>query len=190
MPDNAGSGTPTLGEMIVANEQAARAAAAEASSKTAPVAPVIPTTAAEAAARLKAATSDPKWLEEYFGGSSIHANEMRGLKAVIGKDADPQTEMAIAGVLYDGVQPAGHLAKVGTAEMLRAIGADDGVVRQVLSRQAVSKEEYAAATATKARLMNDHAFVDKYTGGDGEARRAMTLINCILSSPVKTDTAA
>jgi hypothetical protein len=63
MPDNAGSGTPTLGEMIVANEQAARAALAEASSKPVPIAPVIPTTAAEAAARLKAATSDPKWLE-------------------------------------------------------------------------------------------------------------------------------
>jgi hypothetical protein len=190
MTSNAGSGAATLGEMLFANEQAARAAAAEATSKPAAVAPVIPATPSEAAARLKAAALDPKWLEEYFGGSVIHANEMRDLKAVIGKDADPQTEMAIAGQLYDGIQPAGHLAKVGTAEMLRAVGADDGVVRQVLTGQSVSQQEFDAAQATKARLMKDNDFISKYNSGDGESRRTLTLLNVVLTSPVKKDAAA
>lgn len=189
MPDNAGFGTPTLGEML-ANHTAMAAAPAP---KEVPPDPVIPATAAEAKARLAAVKADPKWVDEYLSGSSRHAKEMRELRAVIDADqtaVDPQTEMAIAGKLFDGIQPSGHLARVGTAEMLRAAGVgDEAVIRQVLTGQAVTQQEHAAATETKARLMKDKAFVEKYMTGDDEAKRTMTLLNIVASSQIKRDAA-
>lgn len=187
MPDNSGSGRPSLGEMLAANTAAATAASAAAVSTAVPANPVIPTTATEAATRLAEIKADPKWRTEYLGGSVRHAKEMRDLQAVVNADKsrDPQAEMAVNGILYDGIQPSGHLAKVGTAEMLRAVGADDAVVRQVLAGEPVSASEHAAASAARARLMKDHDFTAKYLAGDGESRRALTMLNIVISSPIK-----
>ncbi|MCK1542207.1 hypothetical protein IVA98_32935 [Bradyrhizobium sp. 160] len=177
-----GEGSLTLGDMIVANATPAPPAA-----PAPPPAPVIPETEAAALARKAQLTADPKWRDEYLSGSPRHAKELSDLEAVIQKgNADPQTEMAIAGELFDGIQPSGHLAAVGAAEMLREAGVrDTAVIRQVLTGEAVSAEEHAAATETKARLMANHDFAKRYVSGDGEARREMTLLNVILSSPIK-----
>lgn len=191
MPSNDGFGTATLGEMIFANSQAASAAAAAAVSKEAPAAPIIPAAANEAAARLSDLKADPKWRDQYLKGSSTHAKEMRDLQAVVDKEQNTQVDMAIAGKLYDGIQPGGHLAAVGTAEMLREAGIGDAaVIRQVLAGEEVTPQEHAAATETKERLMKDQDFVKKYMTGDGDAKRQMTLLNVVLSSPVKTGAAA
>jgi hypothetical protein len=190
MTSNSGSGAPTTGELLHSNEQAAAVAAAAALSRAAPADPVIPATSSEAVARLAEIKADPKWRDQYLAGSAIHAKEMRDLQAVIDADkgrADPQTEMAIAGVLFDGIQPSGHLAKVGTATMLREAGINDtGVIRQVLAGESVTQQERDVAATTKARLMKDEDFTAKYLAGDSEAKRTMTLLNIIVSSSIKS----
>lgn len=186
MPDNSGFNTATTGELLAANDAAARATAAAAAIPPEYQPAAIPATAGEAAARLEAIKSDPKWRDEYLGGSKAHATELRELQAAADKERSTQTEMAIAGQLFDGIQPSGHLAAVGTAEMLRTSGINDtGVIRQVIAGQSVTVEEHAAATEEKARLLRDSDWVAKYTSGDGVAKRQMTLLNIVLSSPIK-----
>lgn len=187
MPDNSGFGTATLGEMMAANSATAHAAASAAIMAPPEYEPpAIPATADEAATRLAAVQADPKWRDEYLSGSKAHAKELRDLQAAADRERSTQSEMAVAGELYPGIQPSGHLARVGTAAMLRESGiGDDNVIRQVLTGQPVSAEEHAAAVEAKARLMRDSDFVAKYTAGDGEAKRQMRLINIVLSSPIK-----
>lgn len=191
MPSNDGSGTATLGEMIHANSQAASAAAAVAVSKEAPAAPIIPASANEAAARLSELKADPKWRDQFLSGSSTHAKEMRDLQAVVDKEQNTQVDMAIAGKLYDGIQPGGHLAAVGTAEMLREANiGDTAIIKQVLTGGEVTPQEHAAAIARKSELMADAAWTDRYLKGGAAEKREMTLISIVLSSPVKQGAAA
>ncbi|TQF28784.1 hypothetical protein [Bradyrhizobium sp. UNPA324] len=187
MSSNDGSGAPTTGEMLFANDQAALAAASVAVSKPAAPDLVIPTLPSDAAARLNELRGDPTWLNEYFGGSVRHAKEMRDLRAVIDKGGNPEVDRAIAGVLDDApIQTSKRMTMIGTAAMLREGGiSDTGVIRQVLAGDSVTPQEHAAASETKARLMNDQAFVARYTAGDGEAKRQMTLLNVIISSSIK-----
>lgn len=186
MPSNDGSGTATLGEMIFANHQATAATAAAAVSKDAPSAPIIPAAANEAAARLSELKADPKWREQFLSGSSTHAKELRDLQAVIDKEQNTQLDMAIKGELFDGIQPGGHLAAVGTAEMLREANiGDTAVIKQVLTGGEVTPQEHAAAIARKAELMGDAAWTDRYLKGGAAEKREMTLISIVLSSKLK-----
>jgi hypothetical protein len=191
MPDDYGH--PTLGEMIFTNDMAARAAASAAVSQPAPTRadPVIPSDGSAAAARLNELKADPKWRDEYLGGSVSHAKEMRDLQAVISKGGNVEADLAIAGVLDAGAfQTAKRMTMIGTAEHLRESGIGDAnVIRQVLAGDPVTPEEHSAASQTKARLMNDQDFVKRYTAGDGEAKRQMTLLNIVVSSPVKRSAA-
>jgi hypothetical protein len=189
MPDNSGSGTASLGEMLHANDQAAAAAASAAISPPAAarVAPVIPSDASDAAARLNELKSDPKWRDQLLDGSPSHLKEMRDLNAVISRGGNPEVDKAIAGVLDAApFQTTKRMTMIGTAEHLREAGIGDAnVIRQVLAGDPVTPEEHAAATETKARLMRDNDFVTRYTAGDGEAKRQMTLLNIVVSSPIK-----
>lgn len=189
MSDNSGSGSASLGEMLHANDQAAAAAASAAISQPAAarVVPVIPSAPGDAAARLNELKADPKWRDEYLGGSPSHAKEMRDLQAVISRGGNPEVDKAIAGVLDAApFQTSKRMTMIGTAEHLRDSGIGDAnVIRQVLAGDPVTPEEHAAATETKARLMNDQDFVKRYTAGDGEAKRQMTLLNIVVSSPIK-----
>jgi hypothetical protein len=70
MTNNSGSGTPSLGELLHAGDQAAAAAAAAALSKAVPPSPVIlpaPSSSAEAVARLGACPSNRIFLDEEQG---------------------------------------------------------------------------------------------------------------------------
>jgi hypothetical protein len=174
--------------MLASNDAAAKVATAAVISKPAPTyTPATVSTPADASARLEQLKNDPAWRDDFLAGRAEHKAEFRSLTKMIASGDD--FDKAIAGVLYDGIQPSGHLANVGTAEMLRSLGADDGVIRQVLAGQPVSKEERASAAATKDRLLKDSTFVDKYTAGNEEARRQVTLLNVILSSPIKQSAA-
>ncbi|MEH2485422.1 hypothetical protein [Bradyrhizobium sp. AZCC 2230] len=190
MPDNSGTGGATLGEMLHSGDHAAAAAAAAAISQPAAarVAPVIPSEASAAAARLNELKSTPEWRDQLLDGSPSHLKEMRDLQAVISRGANPEVDKAIAGVLDAApFQTTKRMTMIGTAEHLRASGiGDTGVIRQVLAGEPVTPEEHATATETKARLMNDQDFVKRYTAGDGEAKRQMTLLNIVISSPKKS----
>lgn len=189
MPDNSGNGTPTLGEMLHANDQAARAAASAAISQPAPgrTEPVIPSASSEAAARLSELKATPEWRDELLRGSPSHLKEMRDLQAVIAKGGG-DVDQAIAGVPDVGpFQTSKTKTMMATAKHLREAGiGDPGVIRQVLAGDAVSPQEHAAATEAKARLMRDSDFVKRYTAGDGEAKRQMTLLNIVISSPKRS----
>ena len=129
MSDFSAPDGPSLGEMIVAN------------SKPAPPPPVveppppeIPGNANEATARLNALKADPKWTQEFLGGTPRHAKEFSALMDVISKGDNPAVDRAIAGVLYDGpFQPAGHMLNIAAAEMFRDVGIGDDVIRQTLT---------------------------------------------------------
>lgn len=186
MADNSGFGTLTTGELLAANDAAARATAAAAAVPVEYVPPAVPATAGEAAARLEAVKADPKWRDEYLNGSKAHARELKDLQAAVDQERNTRTEMAVAGQLFDGIQPSGHLAAVGTAAMLRESGInDDSVIRQAVAGQPVTAEEHAAATEEKARLMRDSDWTAKYLAGDGECKRQMRLISIVLSAPIK-----
>ncbi|MET4149911.1 hypothetical protein [Bradyrhizobium sp. RT7b] len=185
MADNSGSGSPSLGEMIAANHEAANAAAAAAVSKEVSPDPIIPTSANEAAARLSAVKADPKWRDEYLAGNPRHARELRDLQAAVDKEKNTRVEMAVAGQLFDGIQPSGHLAAVGGAQYLRNLGLADAEIRQGITGSPVSSEEHAAAVAAKSRLMEDPDVVAKYMSGDAEVRRTFTRLNMIITSGKK-----
>lgn len=193
MPSNDGSGTPTTGELLFANQQAAAAAASAAISQPAAAraAPVIPSAPGDAAARLNELKADPAWRDELLDGSVSHLKEMRDLQAVIGRGGNPEVDKAIAGLLDAApFQTTKRMTMIGTAEHLRESGIGDAnVIRQVLAGDPVSPEEHAVATETRARLMRDSDFVARYTAGDGEAKRQMTLLNIVVSSPIKRNPA-
>ncbi|MCJ9701732.1 hypothetical protein, partial [Bradyrhizobium sp. SHOUNA76] len=150
-------------------------------------APVIPSAAGDAAARLNELKADPAWRDELLNGSVSHLKEMRDLQAVIGRGGNPEVDKAIAGVLDAApFQTTKRMTMIGTAEHLRESGIGDAnVIRQVLAGEAVTPEEHATATEAKARLMRDSDFIARYTAGDGEAKRQMTLLNIVVSSPIK-----
>jgi len=191
MPDNAGAGTQTLGEMLFQNDVSARSAAAEAISKPASeYQPVIPDTPKEAAARLSQIKSDPAWREAYLSGQPRHAKELRELQAIVDKE-NAGVDKALAGELYDSpIQPPGHMANIAAAAMLTEAGLRPDVVRQVLTGQPVSRAEYEAAKSRKTELMRDRKFVDAYMANNGPERQALTLLDVILSSRIKEDAAA
>lgn len=180
MPSNDGSGSATVGEMLFAHSQAASAAAVAAVEP--PAEPIIPTGADEAAARLSAVKADPKWRDEYLAGNPRHARELRDLQAAVDKAKNTRVEMAVAGQLYDGIQPSGHLAAVGGAQYLKSMGLGEAEVRQGITGAPVTPEEHEAAVATKTRLLEDPDFVSKYMSGDAEARRTVTRLNIIVSA--------
>lgn len=189
MPDNSGTGGATLGEMLHSGDQAAAAAASAAISQPAAAraTPVIPSAPGDAAARLNDLKADPAWRDELLNGSASHLKEMRDLQAIISRGGNPEVDKAIAGVLDAApFQTTKRMTMIGTAEHLREVGIGDAnVIRQVLAGDSVTPEEHAAASETKARLMRDNDFVTRYTAGDGEAKRQMTLLNIVVSSPVK-----
>src|SRR5258705_8089693 len=176
MTANSGSGAPTLGEMVSSHSQPAPPAPV-----APPPAPVIPATASEATARLNELKGSAEWREQYLSGSPRHAKEMRDLQEAIDKGANPRVDRAIAGIMDDApFQAAGHLAMIGTAEMLRDAGIGDDVIRQTLSNQEITQAERDAVARWKADKMRDSEWVKKYLAGEGEHKRAMMLANIVL----------
>lgn len=187
MADNSGYGTPTVGEMLASSEVAARASAAAAAMPVEYKPAEIPATASEAAARLEALKSDPKWRDELLGGSKTHAREMRELQAAVDKEQNARTERAMAGIVPKAGPFEDGKARqmVEHANYLRANHVPDAAIRQSLAGSDVTQAEHDAATRAKAALMDDQDFVKAFLGGHGPAKTQMSLINIVLSSPIK-----
>ncbi len=98
--------------------------------------------------------------------------------------------MAMAGVLQPGVlQTSDHMELMGGAQALRALGIQDGIIKDVLTdSHAVTKAEYEATKQWKADHMSNPEWVKLYMGGDNEARRKMALVSIILTGGIKENT--
>ena len=141
----------------------------------------------EAAAKLDALKSDKDWTAGWLAGDLVKIGEFNKLAEIAARDS-AKIDFAMTGGLEDKIiQDRGHLDNVHTVEFLRASGVDDpAVLRQVLSNEKVSQEEFDAAKSTKARLLRDHDFSRRYLSGDGEAVRHLTLLNVILTRETKS----
>ena len=141
----------------------------------------------EAAAKLDALKSDKDWTAGWLAGDLAKIGEFNKLTEIAARGGD-KIDLAMAGILEDKIfQDHSHVDGIKTAQFLRDAGIDDpAVIRQVLSNETVSREEFEIAKSTKARLLRDHDFSRRYLSGDGEAVRQMTLLNVILTRDTKS----
>ena len=65
-------------------------------------------------------------------------------------------------------------------------GLSVGVIRQTLTDQAVTPEEFHAVKAHKAQKMASREFVARYLASEPDAVRELLLCDIVLSSNVKT----
>ncbi|KRR22635.1 hypothetical protein CQ14_30985 [Bradyrhizobium lablabi] len=156
-----------------------------------PAPPQMPTNAADAATRLNELKSDAGWRDRYLGGGITEQREITALQEIINKGDNPDVDKAMAGLLDDApVQRSGHMQMIGVAQMLREAGVRDEVIRETLTGKAVTQAEYDAVARLKAERLRDHAWTKEFLAGNGEHKRAMTLMNIVLSSPIKKEVAA
>ena len=151
-------------------------------------APAPPSTPAEAATRLDQLKADPKWTSALLSGALGQTKEFHDLHHLVAKG--DSVDMAMAGVLQPGVlQTSDHMELMGGAQALRALGIQDGIIKDVLTdSHAVTKAEYEATKQWKADHMSNPEWVKLYMGGDNEARRKMALANIILTGGIKENT--
>jgi hypothetical protein len=152
-----------------------------------------PTTPAEAQARLSTLVGTKEWAEKWVSGSAAHADEYNKLQEMALSGTNPgkvdleDPRAAVDQIFLDRQRRD----NVNTAEYLRGVGIDDpAIISQVLTNEPVSQHEFDAAKSMRSRLERDHDFQKKYLSGDGEAVRQMTLLNVILTRPVKREAAA
>jgi len=175
----------TLGEMIAAHSQPAPPPYV-----APPPAPVIPTNAAEAVARLNELKGTAEWRDQYLSGSSSHAKELRALEAVINNGDHPDVDRAMAGISEPGgIQSSNHVEMIATAEMLRELGASEGVIRQTLNNDPVTQQEHDAVARLKRAKMADAEWSKKLFAGDRSVRLEMVLADIVLSSRIKSEAA-
>jgi hypothetical protein len=150
-----------------------------------------PATAAEAATRLNELKSDVAWRDRYLGGGVTEAREITALQEMLNKSDNPDVDRAMAGLLDDSpIQRSGHLQMIGVAGWLRENGVRDEVVRQTLTSHEVTQAEFDAVKNLKAERMKDHAWVKEFLAGNGQHKRDMTLMNIVLTSPIKAGATA
>ena len=123
--------------------------------------------AATASARKAELMSDRAWADRYIKGGAPEREEMAALNAKI---APPSPAPP--------VDP-------GTLNHVRDFGVSDDVVKQIETRQPVSRAEYDATARWKAAHLKDPAFREKALSGDYDVRKQLMLANIILSSPIK-----
>jgi hypothetical protein len=149
--------------------------------------PAPPANAAEAATRLNELTADTAWRDRYLAGGLTEAREIHALQEMLNKSDNPDVDRAIAGLLDDSpIQRSGHLQMIGVAGWLRDNGVRDEVIRQTLTGQEVTQAEHDAVARLKAERMSDHAWTKEFLAGNGQHKRDMTLMNIVLTSPIKT----
>jgi hypothetical protein len=85
---------------------------------------------------------------------------------------------------FSGGNAASYADQIKAVGELRTAGLDDGVIRQILSDQKVSRGEFEAVKGWHDRALKDQDFVRKYLAGDPEAMRLMTLASVVLSSDI------
>jgi hypothetical protein len=157
-----------------------------------PEVPAAPTTPAEAKARMDSLMATEAWAKGWMAGSPAHIDEFNKLLelslSVKSEKIDPDDPAGAAKQIFLDSQQRDN---ANTAGMLRDSGiTDPAIIKQVLTNEEVSQQEFDAAHAMRSRLEKDHDWQKKFLSGDGEAVRQMMLLNIILTRPVKRGAAA
>lgn len=180
MSNFSGSDAPTLGEMI-ANPASIPAPVVQPSAPAAP-----PTNAAEATARFNELSRDAGWRDRYLAGNGPEAKEYRELRTMMdNRSSVDRVELAMAGIPDAEIQSSGHRVMIGTAEYLSHHGFPPAAIRETLSGNNASQEQYDTAVNLKAQAMRSPEFQGRYLANEPEARRQMLAWNTIISSGVK-----
>lgn len=140
------------------------AASAAPGDDTAPLADV-----AGATAKRAELISDAGFRGRYLSGDIEARNEMAALNAQIATAQSAETNVADA----------------FTLERAREMGCSPEVLEQIKKNQPVTLDEKERVAVWKRGRMSDKGWVEKFNGGDLQARREMFLANLVLSSPVK-----
>ena len=154
-----------------------------------PAQPAAPANAAEASAKLGVLMADPAWGKRLMESDAATVAEWRDLTA-LAADADP-VEAAMAGAVPGLNDQTGMLPDAGTRVMadaashLRGKGIPDGAIRQLLSDQEVTQQEYDAVKQWKAERTSDAAYTKRWLSGDALAAKEMILADIVLNSKIK-----
>lgn len=146
-----------------------------------------PATPAEATAKLEALKADPAWRDGFLSGSAPQAREYQELTALAAKgDKDAKVDLAMAGVMADApFQDSGHIQNIAATKMFRELGIRDEVIRETLTDQEITQQDYDAVARWKADRLKDSAWVKAWLSGEGDQARDMMLANIVLSSNIK-----
>lgn len=140
---------------------------------TLPAASAAPTresqlTAKEAAGEKSQLLADPAFRDRVLANNTDARDQLRALnQTIVTKGGvSEQTESHIAQLQIDADLP-------------------NEVVAQLRENHPVSAAERVTAQRSRDALMKDQAWVQKFYSGDRAAKREMTLLNIVLSAPVK-----
>lgn len=148
-----------------------------------------PPTAAEATTQLEALKANPEFSAKYLRGDGPAVRQFNDLLAiksgadVLDRVVDGTIEAPMIETVTDGQISISKQLTV--AATLKELGIERGAVKQVLSGDGVSAEEFAAAQALKADLMGDPDFVKRYLAGSRAEVRKMTLVGIVLSNGIR-----
>jgi hypothetical protein len=98
-------------------------------------------------------------------------------------------ELALAGHT-DHINDSGYLQMKNTVDALRTDGISEGAIRQLISKEPVSRAEYERVKQWKSDAMENSEFTAAYLKGDPASVRMMTNAMIVLVSPIKEDAPA
>jgi hypothetical protein len=149
-----------------------------------------PATPIEARARLDGLIKDREFGAKLLSGNADANREFNDLqlKADSVEPAD-QAAVAMSGMMP--IMPDADLRLMAnTADMLRALGIRDEVIRETLTDREVTQQEHDVVARWKADRMRDSEWVKKWLSGEGEQARDMMLANIVLTSTIKKEARA
>jgi hypothetical protein len=154
---------------------------------------VVPQDAQDARATLDLLSRDASFARELFSGS-IEARK-RFDELVAKSAAGDDVGDAVAGIVEpvtplmevtaNGELPRRHVE--GAIAGLRDAGLNDASIEQAVNLPPISRAEFMAAQAFKARLHGTQEWRSKLLSGDYEASRQHNLLCVLLSSPIKEE---
>ena len=155
-----------------------------------PPAPLVPQDAQDARAQLDLLSRNASWAESLFKGDVATRKQFDELvaKAASGDNVGD----AVAGIVEpavplfettaNGELPRRHVE--GTIAALRDAGLNDESISQAVNLPPISRAEFMAAQAFKARCHGTAEWRNKLLSGDYEATRQHNLLSVLLSSPI------
>jgi len=147
--------------------------------------------AADAAARLNALTSDKAWGAKYMNGDPTARRELDDLCAAVAKgdavkDAldgkEAASEPFAVQTIVDGELPPG-LMRAAVAD-LQLKGLTDQAIAEVMSGKTFTVAEVRAAEQWRDRAMRDPLFRSAYLKGDPNLGRQMLVANAIIAGGI------
>jgi hypothetical protein len=149
-----------------------------------------PTNTVDAQRRIEELKADKAFGARVLAGEKSARAELQGLHELVRADPNATAALALAGIVPDGhieVDNNGASLRdaISAVPDLRAAGLSEEVIHQVLTDQPVSRAEYEAAKALRAKLRTDPDFTSRVLAKEYEAVRAHKLISVILASRIE-----